>query len=527
MNKDRDLAPFLTSAAEMRELDRATIEDFGIPGFTLMENAARGAFEMLARLVPDIAEKRTAVFAGKGNNGGDGYVMARCLASMGADVRIFLLARAADIKGDAAANLALARKMNVPLHELPDAEAFLQAKPEMDACTVLVDAILGTGLSTPVRGFFAQAIEYMNSRPAFRFAVDLPSGLFSDTGQAPLCVRADATATFGFSKLGCHQWPGADYLGVLEVKDIGIPSFLLEKNPPRAVLLTQEWAASRLSPRRTDAHKGDSGHVLVIAGAPGKAGAAAMAANSALRAGAGLVTLCGPASLLPVYQALVTEAMTAPLAENQAGVLDMDALRAILNLCEQKRAAAIGPGIGTDPSTQTLVRRFVPASPCPLVIDADGLNCLASDIGVLRRAKVPIILTPHPGEMSRLSGLSTAEIQLDRISAARSFATEHGVFLLLKGAGTVIASPDGRVAVNSTGNPGMAAGGMGDVLTGIIVGLLSQGHEPETAARLGAFLHGLSADLLAKESGPFGFLAGEVAQGLPRVFSLLADRHGK
>ncbi|MEW5736564.1 MAG: NAD(P)H-hydrate dehydratase [Thermodesulfobacteriota bacterium] len=518
-------APFLVTASEMRELDRATIEDFGLPGLTLMENAARGAVEVLAGLVPDLSQRKVAVFAGKGNNGGDGYVMARTLVNRGVAATVYLLARPSEIRGDAAVNLALLHKMDVPVRELPDLESFSAKIPEMDGHDVIVDAILGTGISTPVRGLFGRAVEYINSRNAFRFAVDVPSGLFSDTGEAPLCVKADATATFGFAKIGCFQHPGAERTGRLSVLDIGIPRFLTERNPPGAVLLTHSWASSILQQRKPDAHKGDTGHALVVAGSPGKTGAAALCAISALRAGAGLVTLCGPVSLLPVFEGLVREAMTAPLAENLSCALDIDALPALQDLCRQKKALAIGPGIGTEDETKSLVRAFVPLAECPLVIDADGLNCLAGESEVLRRARAPLILTPHPGEMSRLTGLSTSDIQKDRVSVARGFAVENGVIVVLKGAGTVIASPDGRVAVNSTGNPGMAAGGMGDVLTGIIVGLAAQGYSPEAAARLGVFLHGLAADRLSESRGPFGYLAGEVAEELPSAFSDLISVH--
>ncbi len=515
----------LATAAEMREMDRRTIEDFGIPGRVLMETAARGAVSVLLKLFPGAASRRIGVMAGKGNNGGDGFVMARCLKQMGAEATVYLLARAQEISGDAAANLALLPKMGVPVTEIPDSDSFGRARPGMEWCDLWIDAILGTGLNSEVRGLYRDAILFLNEARGPVFSVDVPSGLFSDTGAAPLCVRADATATFGLPKIGQWVYPGASFRGVLEVVDIGIPRHVVEAVNPRHFLADESWARGILKPRKPTAHKGDAGHLLVVAGSPGKTGAAFMASHAALRAGAGLVTLAAPTTVSGVLEGRVTEAMTEALPASSSGGLSEAAFEPVMRLLEGKRALALGPGMGTDPETVRLVRRLVVESPVPVVADADALNALAWDASLLKNARSAVILTPHPGEMSRLSGRSTAEIQADRIGSARAFSETHGVWLVLKGAHTVSASPDGRAGIVASGNPGMASGGMGDVLTGVTGALLVQGYGPDEAATLGAYLHGLSADILAAGGSPVGYLASEVADALPRAVSRCLAPH--
>lgn len=506
------------TAAEMREMDRRTIEEFGIPGCVLMETAARGAFDFLRRLLPDLASKCVAVAAGRGNNGGDGFVMARLLAQMGGEAVVYLLAKKDDISGDAALNLALLPKMGVPVIEIADSEALSRLSEPMRLHDVWIDAILGTGLSSPVRGLYRQMIEFINAQKKFVFSVDVPSGLFSDTGAADICIKADATATFALPKVGLWAPPGASLRGALEVIDIGIPQFVMEAVAPRHFLVDGAQVKSIVRPRKPEAHKGDSGRVLVVAGSRGKTGAACLAAHAALRAGAGLVTLAGSECLKSVFEMRVTEAMTCGLSQTTDGFVSEKAVDEVLALVQGWQALALGPGLGTHPETMRFVNRVVAQSPVPVVADADALNALALDPAVLKSAKSPVILTPHPGEMARLSGLSTGEIQKDRIGAARRFATEFGVVLILKGAKTIVSLPDGKCGIISSGNPGMASGGMGDALTGIIAGLLAQGYAPQDCACVGAYLHGLCADILAEEKGPVGFLASEVADALPLAF---------
>jgi len=513
----------LVTAAEMREMDHQTIHSYGLPGRILMENAGRGAANALIRQFPGKACKCIGIVAGRGNNGGDGFVIARYLKGKGWPVAVYLLAKRSDVQGeDAAANLALLDPIDVPVQEISDEASLSRHSENMRSHTLWVDAILGTGLRSDVSGLYAKAIELVNQSRRPVFSVDIPSGLDSDTGR-PLgtCVRADATATFGFAKCAHFLYPGAEFTGSLNIIDIGIPAHIAESVCPRQFRLTQDELSRSWLPRGTDAHKGSAGHLLIIAGSPGKTGAAAMAAMSAMRSGAGLVTLGVPEGVHSVLEGQVLEAMTVPLPETADGVLDPTALEAIRHLLQGKSCIAMGPGLGSPEVTGQLVRRIISESPAPIVVDADGLNGLDGHTDLLKEASTPLVLTPHPGEMARLSGQAVSDIQADRIGSARRFAEHHQNHLVLKGAGTVIAHPNGDVYINSTGNSGMASGGMGDVLTGIIAGLITQGQSIEGAARTGVYLHGKAADFLAASRGQIGYLASDVMNRIPEEIDLL------
>ena len=513
---------YLVTANEMQKMDRSTIESFGIPGRILMENAGRGATQFFLEQFQDAENKKIGVIAGRGNNGGDGFVIARYLAQKGISVTVYLLSKHQKVSGDAAANLKLLPLLEVPVIEIPDAESFSAHKTAMRHKAIWIDAILGTGLRSDVKGFFRDVIDFVNQSNKPIFAVDIPSGLNSDTGRpCGTCVRADATATFAFAKTGHFLFPGADYTGNLKIIDIGVPPHIAKDVGPLQYLLTPDLIRTVFHPRPSDAHKGHTGHLLVIAGSPGKTGAAAMTATSAMRAGAGLVTLGIPTSLNPVLEAQVMEAMTDPLPETVKGILGEASFNRIMDLLSDKKCLAIGPGIGTAPETKTLFQQLVQENTKPIVIDADGLNILADHTEILKGLDTPIVLTPHPGEMARLMSTTAAYVQKDRIKCARDFAEKFNVHVVLKGAGTVVAHPDGRVFINPTGNPGMASGGMGDVLTGVIAGFIAQGHSPELAANAGVYLHGAAADSLAKNKGPFGYLATDVMNTLPEVIKNL------
>ncbi|MCU0602805.1 MAG: NAD(P)H-hydrate dehydratase [Desulfobacterales bacterium] len=507
---------YLVTAADMQAMDRATIDAFGIPGRVLMETAGREAARVFLAHFSETARRGVAVAAGRGNNGGDGHVMARCLAQKGYPVTVYLLAETEKVQGDAAANLRLLPALGVPVIEVPDEEAFARHQPRMRSAAVWIDAIFGTGLNAAVGGWLRSVIEFVNQLKRPVFAVDIPSGLNADTGQpCGACIRAGITATFAFPKIGHVVFPGADYTGKLEVVDIGIPPHIAAQVGPRQFLLSAADIRGGLPPRPADAHKGRTGHLLVVAGSPGKTGAAALTAMSALRVGAGLVTAGVSRSLNPVMEALMLEAMTAPLPESGNGALGPSAREALLSLLQGKTCLAVGPGLGPAPETGELVRDLVRSNPLPMVIDADGLNHLAGHLDLLKGVAAAAVLTPHPGEMARLLGTTAAAVQQDRIACARDLAGACRVHVVLKGARTVIAHPDGSVHVNPTGNPGMAAGGMGDVLTGAIAGLMTQGVRPDLAARAAVYLHGAAGDRLARERGPWGFLAGEVMNALP------------
>ncbi len=507
----------LPTTAQMRTLDKMAIERFGIPSIVLMENAGRGAVDIILDKIGDPAGQVVSIFVGPGNNGGDGLVIARHLHQKGAKPQVFLLAKTDKLVGDAAINLAIVQKLPVPVYPVLKEEDLTDYEEQLSTSWAVVDAIFGTGLKREVKGAFAEAIKRINRLNCPVLAVDVPSGLNSDSGQ-PLgfCVQADVTATLGLAKPGLvlHQ-PGSQFVGSLKVVDIGIPPQAVEEAAIQTELLTKKVVGNWLTPRKASAHKGTFGHLLVAAGSTGKTGAAALCATGGLRAGAGLVTLAIPQNLNNILASLLIEAMTIPLAKSNDHLSDSD-YKTIKKGLEDKQALAVGPGLGTDKETIKLIKKLYREAKIPMVIDADGLNCLATDISILKKAPTARILTPHPGEMARLTGLTTAKIQADRLQVASNFAKEHHLFLVLKGAGTVIAAPDGEIAVNTTGNPGMASGGMGDVLTGLIGGLLAQGLSPWQAACLGVYAHGLAGDLLAEDNGiNMGYLAMEVADELP------------
>ncbi len=511
----------LVTAAEMRELDRRTIEEVGVPSLVLMENAGRTTYQVLRREFPELAGP-VAVVAGRGNNGGDGFVVARYAANAGLPVQVFLLAGREQVAGDARVNLEILGRLGVAVEEVPDEAALHRGLQRLSRAGIIVDALLGTGLNSPVRGLMAEMIEGINHLGAPVLAVDIPSGLCADTGQVlGVAVRADVTVTYGLPKLGQILPPGRDLTGRLWRVDISIPPGL---TAPLPLELAAAGELAGLLPERPFAsHKGTFGHLVVLAGSVGKTGAAALAAAAGLRAGAGLVTAAVPESLNDILEVKLTEAMSLPLPEAEgARAVGRQALAALQAFLADKTALALGPGLGTHPETQEVVRELVRTLPLPLVLDADGVNCLQGDLHCLRGAAGPRVITPHPGEMARLLGVSARDIQSRRLQTASEVAAAAGCVVVLKGAQTVTAAPDGRVCLNRTGNPGLASGGTGDVLTGLVGGFLAQGLAPWDAARLGVFLHGLAADHLARTLGPRGFVAGDLIEALPQVLAALA-----
>jgi len=507
----------LATAAEMRELDRHTIETLGVPAALLMEVAGAAVAREVERL--RAGDAPVWVVCGSGSNGGDGLVAARHLHLRGAPVRLWPLEDPAVWRGESAANWRRAQALGIPL---------VGPRQRPEAGAVLVDAIFGTGLSRPVEGAAALAIRRLReARPACRVvAVDLPSGLDADTGQ-PLgdAVAADVTVTIGLPKLALALEPGRSLAGRIVVARIGIadaaPGLAL-----RAELWTRAAAARRLPQRPRDGHKGSFGHVLVAAGSEGKTGAAALCALGALRVGAGLVTVACPQSTAPVIASAGSEWMTAPLPEAAGACFGRAAEKGLLELAAARDVVALGPGVGRAEETRSFVRQLARALANPLVLDADGLVAFADGLPELRARRAPTILTPHPGEAALLLGSTPAEVNRDRVAAARRLASETGASVVLKGAATVVAEPDGFVAVNPTGGPALATGGTGDVLTGVVAGLIAQGVPAREAAVLGAFLHGAAADRLAAERGPAGLLASEVAGALPDALRALGAAVG-
>jgi NAD(P)H-hydrate epimerase len=439
------------------------------------------------------------------------------LLQLGARPFVFCLVPSETIKGDALINFNSVKNLKIECVHLKDDSDLLKYQGILGHSAVIVDAIFGTGLKREVGGLFAKVIEWLNRSGRPIVAVDIPSGLDSDSGK-PLgvCVKATLTATYGLAKPGHVTYPGVGYTGILKVVDIGIPQQVVDE-AAIAIDLLQKNEMARLVPRRQPtSHKGSFGHLLLLAGSQGKTGAAILAARAALRAGTGLVSLGVPQKLNDIFEKSLVEAMTIPLASDY--FLGKEDLHAIENALLGKNSLVVGPGTGTDPETCALIAKLYTDVALPMVIDADGLNILAQEKVELRHAS-PRILTPHPGEMARLTGISTKEIQENRRAIASSFAVQHGVTVVLKGAATIIAAPDGRVAINPTGNATMAAGGMGDVLSGLIGALIAQGLSAWDASCLGVYAHGLAADrIVLAHDLPFGILATEVADEIPLAF---------
>lgn len=519
----------VVTAAEMRRIDQDTIEDIGIPGIVLMETAGSAIVRAIERHYPTC--QRIGIFAGKGNNGGDGIVIARQLAHVGRDVHLFLVSPQESFTGEADINLQIAKRLGLKIEEILTDTGFYgtgDVPTTLASCELLVDAIFGTGLRGAVRSPIASVINAINSLPIPILSVDLPSGLDADTGHPlGICVQADRTVTIGLPKRGLLMHPGAELAGKLEVVDIGFPQQVVDAQDIKVNWTTATQASQWVPPRPPASHKGSYGRVLVVAGSTGMTGAAALASEAALRAGAGLVTLATPRHLNPILEGLLPEVMTLPLPETEVGSLAVSAISAILEFAEKtKSVLAIGPGLSQHPETVSLVHQLIRENQeqelgLRMVIDADGLNALAQDRNILSLLDRETILTPHPGEMARLTDASVSTLEKDRIHTAQQFASEHSLTLVFKGAPTVSADANGDVWINSTGNPGMATGGMGDVLTGVIAGLIAQGIASETAAALGVYLHGLAGNIVAEKLGMHGLTASDVLKAVPQAIASL------
>ena len=512
----------VVTAAEMRQIDQDTIEGIGIPGIVLMETAGSAIVRTIEQHYPTC--QRIGILAGKGNNGGDGIVIARHLVHAGRDVSLFLASSQESFTGEAHINLQIAKNLGLQIEDiLTDRETSLN---QIASCELLVDAILGTGLRGAVRDPIVAVINAINHLPTPILSVDLPSGLDADTGH-PLgtCVRADRTVTIGLPKRGLLMHPGAELAGKLEVVDIGFPEQVVDAQDIKVHWTTATQASQWVPPRPAASHKGSYGRVLVVAGSTGMTGAAALASEAALRAGAGLVTLATPKHLNPILEGLLPEVMTLPLPETEAGSLTVSATSAILEFAEKtKSVLAIGPGLSQHPETVLFVHQLIRENReqelgLRMVIDADGLNALAQDRNILALLDRETVLTPHPGEMARLTGTSVSTLEKDRIRTAQQFASEHSLTLVFKGAPTVSADANGNAWINSTGNPGMSTGGMGDVLTGVIAGLMAQEIASETAAALGVYLHGLAGDIAAEALGMHGLIANDVLKAVPQAIA--------
>ena len=504
----------IVTAAEMREIDRLTSEKYGVPSLTLMENAGTAVAEFIPRHAD--SAKRITVLCGKGNNGGDGFVTARVLKERGHKVEVVLLAEPDELKGDAAV---MYKKLPVPAIVVRSKDDFKSQHVQSAlSADVYVDALLGTGFKPPVSGLYADAIATINRSAVPVVAIDIPSGADADAMGAQPGTHARANAIVTFTAPRPAHVLSSLTEGRTCIADIGSPDEAIVSTQKLNVSIGREFA-DLVAPRPAESNKGTYGHVLVIGGSLGKAGATAMAAMAALRIGAGLSTVATATSVLATVAGFYPELMTVPLPETDAGTIATSADVNIEELLKSMTVAAIGPGISRDPHTAALVRSLVTHHQIPMVVDADGLNAFEHHANELNGAGRVLVITPHPGEMARLVGCTTGDVQGDRLGIARKFARDHELIVVLKGHRTLVAQPDGKVWVNVTGNPGMATGGTGDILTGMVAGMIAQyPHQPLRAARAAVHLHGLAGDCARSVMGEHSLVATDLLGNLPSAF---------
>ena len=525
----------ILTATQMREVDQLTMDRYGIPSLVLMENAGRVVVLEMERYFGSLRGERLVVFCGKGNNGGDGFVVARHLIMQGYKPEVFLFSSPEELKGDALINYEILKKTGAAISLISEEEFpgdRIASFMERWVGCLVVDGLLGTGTRLPLSGFIAKVIRQMERLPRV-VSIDVPSGLENDSltfeDKELIAPMARLTVTFTAPKPSHIFYPGAEFVGDWVVVPIGTPEALLNQPQYWLSVFSREEAARILVKfkRAQESHKGSFGHVLSVCGSLGKTGAAAMTALSALKAGAGLSTVALPTPCLPIVAGMALEIMTEPLEATEMGSLSTKAYDygRMENLLKGKDVVALGPGLGTHVETVEFVRRFVRESRLPLVLDADGINAFSGKASLLNGAGKTLLLTPHPGEFSRLLGISTREVLVKRIELTRKFAMEHQVHMVLKGHRTLYATPSGQVYANLSGNAGMATGGTGDVLTGLIAGLLAQTVTSTAAVEetvgLGIHLHGMAGDLARASVGEMALVASDLLDHLPQAFSQL------
>ncbi len=508
------------NAAEMAAIDRTTIEQYQIPGVVLMENAGRAVALEIEKFLGSVAGKHIVIFCGKGNNGGDGYVIARHLANRQACVSVFLAGEKSQVKGDALVNLTILDRMAIPVQEISS----LDQIPALNSIDCIVDALLGTGVTGPVVGFLGQLIDFINGLGAPIISVDLPSGIETDTGAVHgACIHSTLTVTMAHLKTGLLFSPGRDFAGDIILADISVPHQVSQQLSSHRFLLEAQDICQRLPVRASDAHKTSCGKVVVIAGSVGMTGAATLASLASLKVGAGLTKLAIPASLNPIMEQKLTEVMTVPVPETSSQSISLKAQDHIAELLNWADVLAVGPGLSTHPDTVAFVQWLLRTQNKPMVLDADGLNALAKMPQLIKNYAGDLIITPHPGEFARLIGANLAELQRNRLNILQHYASDWGKIIVFKGGPTVIAAPSGDLFINSTGNAGMATGGSGDVLTGMIGGLLAQKLSPLDAALAGVYLHGLAGDIAAEKHSQMGMIASDICDNIPEAIKLLAS----
>lgn len=512
----------IVTGSQMKLLDKWAVEERGIPAVLLMENAGNAIVQTAKEILASISGRHIVILVGKGNNGGDALVAARHLHQLGAEVKLFLLFPPDEFQGAVKTNWYLIESLDLKWYQLKDDHSFYLLKLSLNNCDLIIDGIFGTGFRGNPEGHVSRAIQVVNESSCPILAIDVPSGLDADTGYTgDPCIKATYTVTFAWAKRGLLLYPGKNCVGKLKVADISLPQDSLALLDKEEHYIDRELAQKLLPLRDREGHKNSFGHVLVIAGSRGMTGAALLTGKAVLRAGAGLVTTCLPVSLADLFDIAFPEGLTKGVAETRERTLAAAAWWEISPLLAGKKAVVFGPGLSTHPEIGDLLEKLLAESLVPLVIDADGLNVLAQDAGILKKAKVPVILTPHPGEMGRLLGISPQEVQADRVEAARLAADLFQAIIVLKGAATITAVPEGHIFINSSGGPSLATAGSGDVLAGVIASFLAQGLEPSCAAMLGVYVHGLTGDILAANKGIRGVLAGDIVDTLPIALKTL------
>jgi NAD(P)H-hydrate epimerase len=513
----------ILTAKQMQGVDRKAIEKLGIIGPILMENAGIQITHEILKKFPRIQDETVVIVAGKGNNGGDGFVVARHLYNHGSSPIVLLLATRKELKGDAALNAGIAHKIGITIKEITSSRHWGANKRVLSKASVVVDAIFGTGLTSPAKGLYASVIQDINKCKAFKVSVDIPSGLSSDTfAIIGPNVKADLTVSLAAAKI-VHVFPPAeDCVGELKIGDISVPPYLLEDEKFKLEMVEKKRILPYFAPRKKATHKGTYGHLFMLSGSVGKTGAAALAGKAALKMGAGLVTVGVPKSCLPIVARSMMELMTEPLPETDLGTLSAEALPEILRLLDKKDALMLGPGISTHESTKALIFSLLPRVKVPAVLDADALNILAAKPDVLRSLSKPAVLTPHPGEFARLLKLSTKEVLSRRLELVPRFAKKYGVYVVLKGYRTLTSTPAGKTFINPTGNPGMATAGSGDVLSGMIASMIIQGKNITDAILAAVYVHGLSGDIGASRLGEKALTAGNMIAYLPAAIKTLS-----
>jgi NAD(P)H-hydrate epimerase len=506
---------------DMRQLDQLAIEEFNIPSIVLMENASRVVLEEILKI--DQRFHKVIVFAGTGNNGGDGLALARHLKNLELDVVVYIVGKEERLTDDALLNYNILKKLGIEINFLQTPEAIEQIKNTIGQHDLIVDALFGTGLNSEVRDLPKQLIRLINALDNYVVAIDIPSGIDGNLGKVHgIAVKANKTVALSMPKFGNIMYPGSDYNGTLVIRRIGIPNRLKERFNFKSEIITEGLVKQLIPKRKRDSHKGTYGKANVIAGSSGLTGAAILTCKAALRTGVGLLKLYIPESLNYIITTSIPEVVTIPLNELRKGLIGINNFNQIIEESYSSDVIAVGPGCGDTTELLEMIKRIIRETDKPTVIDADGLNALSRNIDVLKEKTSTVVLTPHPGEMSRMTGLSIEEINENPVKQAKKFAKEYNVIMVLKGSRTVIATPEGSIYINTNGNPGMATAGSGDVLTGMITSFIAQGISCKNSAILGVYLHGYTGDLVAKDIGEYGLIAGDIVEGLSKALKVLS-----